>query len=63
MIELSLVSDPVSRAVINSAGAGVTVASHCNWQVNDVVVKCDIAKLDAGMENVDAKQTPEDGTL
>eukprot|EP00975_Prorocentrum_lima_P062338 12885078-Prorocentrum_lima.AAC.1 len=60
MSDLYLVSHPRSAAAV---AENAFVSTHCDWQVSDVVVKCDIAKVDTAMENVHAKQTQEGGTL
>eukprot|EP00975_Prorocentrum_lima_P065696 12904911-Prorocentrum_lima.AAC.1 len=60
MFELYLVPDPRLIAVVNSAA---DVNTACNRQIRDVVVKCDIAKVDTGAANTHAKLTQEGGTI
>eukprot|EP00975_Prorocentrum_lima_P013339 2832019-Prorocentrum_lima.AAC.1 len=60
MIELDLVPDRRLIAVIDSAAV---VDTHCNWQIGDVVVKCDVAKVDIGVANAHAKLTQEGGAV
>eukprot|EP00975_Prorocentrum_lima_P061252 12842885-Prorocentrum_lima.AAC.1 len=60
MIELYLVPGP--RFIADIASDAV-VDTHCNWQVSDVLVKCDAVKVDTGVANAHAKLTQEGGTV
>eukprot|EP00975_Prorocentrum_lima_P048574 10162420-Prorocentrum_lima.AAC.1 len=60
MIELYFVPDPRLIAVVAD---NAVVNSHCNWQISDVVVKCDAAKVDTGVANTHAKLTQEGGHI
>eukprot|EP00975_Prorocentrum_lima_P050219 10517920-Prorocentrum_lima.AAC.1 len=53
MIELYLVQDPrlIARVAHDAAGG-----AHCNWQISDVVAKCDVAKVDTGVADTHAKE-------
>ncbi len=53
-----MVGDPRSIAVVAD---DADVSTLCNWQSSDVMVKCDIAKLDTGVENQHANHTQQGG--
>eukprot|EP00975_Prorocentrum_lima_P029009 6093928-Prorocentrum_lima.AAC.1 len=49
---LYIVRDP--RSIVEVAPHAV-VATHSDWQINEVVVKCDIARVDIGIADTHPK--------
>eukprot|EP00975_Prorocentrum_lima_P016689 3539572-Prorocentrum_lima.AAC.1 len=58
MIEVYVVPDPRLRAIVAHNAVADT---HRNWQISDVVVKCDVAEVDTGVANTHAKLAQEGG--